>query len=209
MSTTIPTALRSSLAALLGAAYLLIAVGHTCADPPTATQTPEASKQEQSAVPETAESLDVRYARAHLELAKLDLRRAEYWNKQAPGVITERTLDYLRQHIRVDEAMLRHALNPASVDVHEIYVENAKVLSRLADDDVARKTKMYKEVGSEHLALELDRAIAWSNAAKINLERTTNERDSTDTIANLQWQIEELRNQILEVSIKFESFSRE
>jgi hypothetical protein len=209
MSTKVPAVLHPWLAALLGFVYLLVTIGHACADPPTAAQPSKTSEQGQSTTPETAESLDIRYARAHLELAKLDLKRAEYWNKQAPGAITQRAIDYLRQHIRVDEAMLQHALNPESINVHEIYVENAKILSRLADDDVMRKTRMYKELGSEHLELELDRAIAWSNAAKINVERAISERDSTDLTAHFQWQIEELRNQILELSIKFESASSE
>ncbi len=154
------------------------------------------------------ESLEIRYARAHLELAKLDLERAKAWNQRIPNVFSERTLDFLRKHVEIDEEQLKQAMRPDFVDVHEIYVRTAKAALDIAEADVARKAASYKKEHDHYSGLELDRAMAFAQAARLNLERTLNQGGALHSISYLQWQIEELRNQILELHVKVEAASR-
>ncbi len=154
------------------------------------------------------ESLEVRYARAHLELAKLDLERAKAWNKRIPNVFSDRTIDFLQKHVEIDEEQLKQAMRPDYADVHEIYVRTAKAALDIAEADVARKAKSYKKEHDRQSGLELDRAMAFANAARLNLERTLNQGGSLQSISYLQWQLEELRNQILELHVKVEAASR-
>jgi hypothetical protein len=154
------------------------------------------------------ESLEVRYARAHLELAKLDLERAKAWNKRIPNLFSERTIDFLRKHVEIDEEQLKQAMRPDYMDVHEIYIRTAKAALDLAEADVARKAKSYKAEHDHYSSLELDRAMALAQAARLNLERTLNQGGSLHSISYLQWQLEELRNQVLELHVKVEAASR-
>jgi multidrug resistance efflux pump len=155
------------------------------------------------------ESLEVRYARAHLELAKLDLERAKAWNKRVPNVFSQRTIDYLRKHVEIDEEQLKQAMRPDYSDVHEIYVRTAKAALDIAEADVARKAEGYKELRDPYTALELDRAVAFAHAARLNLERTLNQAGGLHSLSYLEWQVEELRNQILELHVKVEAASRQ
>jgi hypothetical protein len=170
------------------------------ADPP-ATKTP-------SIEPAAEESLDVRHARAHLELAKLDLRRAQEWNKRLPHLYSARTMDYLRKHVEIDREQLKQIVGRQYADVNEIYVRGAKAAVELADADVQRKQVMFKLAPDDYNALELDRAIAVAKVAKLNYERTAAQKNSIHTLSNLQWQIEELRNQLLELQIRVEKSAR-
>lgn len=170
------------------------------ADPPTTST----SSSELAA----EESLDVRHARAHLELATLDLRRAQAWNKRIPGVFSDRTMDYLRKHVEMDSEQLKQALGSPNADLHEIYIRGAEAAVELADDDTRRKEAIQKSFPDEYNALELDRAIAVAKVAKLNLERTVAQKNSMHTLSHLQWQIEELRNQLLELQVKFEKSAR-
>ncbi len=198
---------RSSrrLAAMLTGVGLLCFAGlYAFAQPPVVQRGDQATGQREA---KEEESLEVRYARAHLDLAKLDLKRAEYWNQRIPDIITNRTMDFLRKHVEVDAEQLRQSQQPDFADIHQIYVRGAKAALDLAESDVARKQAAFEEVGGTYTALELDRAIAVLNVARLNYERTVSQQDSLQTISYLQWQLEELRNQILELQIKSESFS--
>ncbi len=164
------------------------------ADPPTPT----------SSESDGEESLDVRHARAHLELAELEMRHALEWNKRIPGLFSERTIAYLRKHVEIDGEQLSQSIAHQNPDVHEIYIRGAQAAVELADADVQRRQAIYKSFPDNFHALELDRAIAVAKVAKLNLERTVAKKGSIDTLSQLQWQVEELRNQLLELQIKME-----
>jgi hypothetical protein len=166
------------------------------ADPPITNTT--------SSEPAAVESLDVRYARSHLELAELDLRRALEWNKRMPGLFSDRTIAYLRKHVEIDGEQLSQSIAQQNPDVHEIYIRGAEAAVELADADVQRRQVIYKSFPDNFHALELDRAIAVAKVAKLCLERTVAKKSSTDTLSQLQWQVDELRNQLLEIQIKME-----
>ena len=80
----------------------------------------------------------------------------------------------------------------------------AEAAVELADADVQRGQAIYKSFPDNFHALELDRAIAVAKIAKLCLERTVAKKSSTDTLSQLQWQVEELGNQLLEIQIKME-----
>ena len=207
---------RSSMrlpAILIGMGLLCFSGLSAVADPPTVQSSEgttvqssdRVAEQKATSNQEQEESLEVRYARAHLDLAKLDLKRAEYWNRQIPDVVSARTLDYLKKHVQIDAEQLRQTQQENYADVQQIYLAGAKAAVELAEADVARKQLSLKKTGGTYAALELDRAVAVLNVAKLNYERTASQQDSLQTISYLQWQLEELRNQILELQVKVES----
>lgn len=180
-----------ALVCLFGLGYQSNAVGQ-----PPADQT-DASEQE--------ESLEVRYARAHLELAKLDLKRAQYWNRQVSDSVSDKTLAYLQKHVEIDQEQLEQSKQGNLANVHQMYIRGAEASLEWAEAQLARRQRAFKEVGGTLSAIELDRAIAVVNVARLNLERTRMQQDTMHTIAYLQWQLEELRNQVLELQVKVET----
>lgn len=181
---------------VLVAGCLIMAFSNLSADPPPNTQAG------------TVESLDVQYARAHFELAKLDLQRALDINRQSPRLLSERTIGNLRKQVEVDREKLTQVRQGADVNVHEVWVRSAEVGLEIALEDLDRKRAVFDESPDDQSRFELERAQAVVRVAKINLQRMKIEPGSAHTLSYLQWQIEELRNQVLDLEIKLEQSQR-
>lgn len=70
--------------------------------------------------------------------------------------------------------------------------------------EVSRRQEIYQASQNRFNAMELDHAIARLKVAKLNLARTMSQKESISTIAFLQWQIDELRNQLMEVQLRLD-----
>ena len=170
------------------------------ADPPTATPLDDGTKQE--------ESVEVRYARAHLKLAQLDLERLLAEDKRHPGVLPARMIDSVRKHVAIDKEQLRVALQGPDGLVHQVYIRSAKVAVELAEADLQRKKEASKKLPGKLTEIEAERAAAVLDVAKLHLEITEKKEASLSSLMYLQWQIEMLRNQVLELQVQMETHRR-
>ena len=185
-------ALLGAVAGFVG----MVGVSRSVADEPTQVLTERSSD---------SESIDVRYARAHLELAKLDLRRAQAIADEFPTVDFSRSLEGLKRHVDVDEEQLTQAKKFPDSDLHQIHIRSAEVAVELAESDLQRKRKAHKILPTLWSAIDAERAAAVAEVAKLNLERTRAQEASLSSLRYLQWQIENLRNDLLELQVAFET----
>ena len=148
------------------------------------------------------ESIEVRLARAHLQLAKLDLRRAMEANKRIPNVLPAAFIETLQLHVVIDEEQLRHCLNGEHHDSDQMCIRRAEARVKIADADVKRTRAVHERIRSTTSKLDLERATAVANMAKLNLERTREPEHSESTLTHLQWQIDDLRHQVLELQME-------
>lgn len=154
------------------------------------------------------ESMDVRYARAHLKLAQLDLRRVMEEHKRVPDLLPVTVIENLKRHVAIDETQLEQALKAPDGNLHEIYLRSAKVAVELAEADLKRKQKSYEQSPSTRSSLDVERAVAVVEVAKLHLEITEAKQSSLSSLMYLQWQIEVLRNQVLELQIQVQTGRR-
>jgi hypothetical protein len=117
-------------------------------------------------------------------------------------------IDGVRKHVAIDEEQLRVALQGADGLVHQVYIRSAKVAVELAEADLQRKQAAYQTLASKFTSLEVDRAAAVLEVAKLHLEITEKKEASLSSLMYLQWQIEMLRNQVLELQVQMEAKSR-
>ncbi len=174
----------------------MFGVSRSVADEPTQDLTERSSD---------SESIDVRYARAHLELAKLDLRRAHAIADEFPTVDFSRSLEELKRHVDVDEEQLTEAKKFPDGNPHQIHIRSAEVAVELAESDLQRKRKAHEILPTLWSAIDAERAAAVAKVAKLNLERTRAQEASLSSLRYLQWQIENLRNDLLELQVAFET----
>ena len=146
-----------------------------------------------------AESLDVRFARAHLELAKLDLRRAMEANKRIPNLMSAAFFEELRLHAEIDEERLEQCLMGEDADSHQICIRSAEAAVKIAEADLKRKRTRHQRMPSTFSKLHVERAEVSAELAKLNLERAQELDGSEAAWTHLQWQIDELRHQVLEL----------
>lgn len=185
-------ALLGAVAGFVG----MVGVSRSIADEPTQDLTERSSD---------LESIDVRYARAHLELAKVDLRRAHAIAAEFPTVDFARELENLKRHVDVDEEQLTQAKRFPDGNLHQIHIRGAEVAVELAESDLQRKQKAHEILPTHWSAIDVERAAAVAKVAKLNLERTRAQEASLSSLRYLQWQIEKLRNDLLELQIAFET----
>jgi hypothetical protein len=164
------------------------------ADQPTAAKVGDRSQEQ--------ESLNVRYARAHLALANLDLRRAMDMDNQIPNFYTNSAMESLRRHVAIDQEQLKQAIQAPNGNFHDIFVRSAEASLKMAKADLRRKQKAREKMPSDTSIYEEKRAEAIVEIAKLQLEITNDKESSQYSLMYLQWQIEELRNQVLELQLQ-------
>ena len=158
--------------------------------------------QENSAAEDDRESVEIRFARAHVELAKLNLRRAVEANKRTPNVFSKEFMEKLHLHIAIDEAQLAQHLKGEDADAHQVCIRGAEASVKLAEADWKRKQDSHQQAPTAAGALVVERARLVAEIAKLNLERAKELNASESLLKHLQWQIEELRHQVLELQMQ-------
>jgi hypothetical protein len=148
------------------------------------------------------ESVKVRLARAHVELAKLDVRRVLEINQRVPNVFSAEFIEKLRLHVVIDEAHLEQCLKREDADLHEVCIRSAEAAVKIAEADLKRKRATYQRMPTDASALHVERAAVVAKIAKLNLERTQHLEDSESVLTHLQWQIDELQHQVLELQMR-------
>ena len=148
------------------------------------------------------ESVEVRLARAHLELAKLDLRSALEGNKRIPNLYPAEYVEKLQLHVVIDEAELEQSLKGVEKDSHEVCIRSAEASVKIAEADLNGVRAYYQRIPTNANALAVERAEVVATISKLNLERTKHLEDSESVLIHLQWQIDQLRHQVLELEMR-------
>jgi hypothetical protein len=145
------------------------------------------------------EDIQVRYARAHLELAQFDLKRAGEYNSIIPNIVNPSEILRLKRHVEFDQTRLEQRLRGEEADVKEFCIRAAETALQVARERVVYEKRMYEHSPSKMGELNVKRAELVATLAGINLERTR-QYDPEESVLNyLQWQIEDLRYQMSEL----------
>ena len=147
------------------------------------------------------ENLDVRLARAHLKLAELDLQRIADANKAVPSVFPKKMVETLRLHVAHDRARLEASLAGRDADPHQTFIKTAEVGAKFAEAELIRIQNI-----SGVSDLDVARAKAASEIAKLNLERVKQLDSPGALLMHMQFQIDNLQHQVFELSM--ERYSR-
>ncbi|MCY2985865.1 MAG: hypothetical protein NTY15_19740 [Planctomycetota bacterium] len=185
--------LSSALAVILLSAMLTISWWSAKADQPESDGAAANSVQN--------ESVDVRLARAHIELAKMDLRRAQEANERI-RIYSVEFIEKLQLHVAIDEAELEQCLKGEDYDSHKVCVRSAEASLKVAEADLRGARAAYQPMPTADSALAAERAGMVVELAKLNLERAKGLSNSESVLTHLQWQIDELRHQVLELQMR-------
>lgn len=161
-----------------------------------------AKKAEQPAEKESAE---IRFAKAHLRVAEMDLQRLVQLQARNPNVFNTGTTDDLKRHFIVDQLQLEQAMKGAEANSHDLYMKTAKLGVEYAKGELKRKQQLHAKYDTEKTKFEVERAKLVVDMAEAQLELTSEKKGMTTSMAYLKWQIEMLRNQVLELQTQVNS----
>ncbi len=172
-----------------------LAAGLVATEPP-ASQAEKPTEKSTASKPQ--ESLDVRYARAALEMAKLEVEKLDAANRKVRATYAESTIEPLRQIVAISEAQLDAALGKAGRPDNSVAVRRAEARLRTAQTEQARGAARNRNIPGIVGPLGLKRLEAAVNLARIGLEKARAEPGSP-TLEQLDWRLTELEKEILQV----------
>jgi hypothetical protein len=152
-----------------------------------------------TANPHDDESVQVRLARAHLKLAKLNLRSALEANKRIPHVYPTEYIEKLRLHVVIDEAELEQCLKREYKDPYQVSIRSAEASVKIAEADLRAAREVHRRMPTTANAIAVERAAAVAEIATLNFARTKQLQNADSVMTHLQWQIDQLRHEVFEL----------
>lgn len=149
---------------------------------------------------ETKESSDVAYAKTFLALTQLDLQHAQDINKRVPGTYSNETLGTLRRTVASAQGWLDSRLTQdGSAPAVNPIVAISEARAKMAQEDYQREQAFSNRAPSAANPVTLERARLYAELAKLRVERAK-ALDSKSPNAILQWELDQLREDVLLLS---------
>jgi hypothetical protein len=142
-----------------------------------------------------AESVEVRYARAQMQLAEANLNRVEQSNKRVPGAVPSSVVAEYQHDLQVAKTRLEQVTAGPGGGDFEVWLQRAGAERTGAETAWKGATAANRRVPGTFGPLELERFRLRAEVARLQLERGQALADSGRE-AQMQWQIEMLDNQV-------------
>jgi hypothetical protein len=143
----------------------------------------------------TQESVEVRYARAQLQLAEANLARVEQSNEQVERSVPSSIVAEYKDDVRVAKNRLQQALAGRSASGFQVWLERAEGERRTADTAWKNAMAVNKSAPDTFSPRDVERFRLRAEVAKLQLERGQS-LATAGREAQLQWQSDLLDNQV-------------
>ena len=142
-----------------------------------------------------ADSIEVRYARAQMQLAKANLNRVEQINKQVARSVPNSVVAEYQDDVKVAKTRLEQATAGRAASEFQVWLQRAEAEQRTAETTwkIAKAVNGY--VPGTFDPLDIERFRLRAEVAKLQLERGQTLVDSSRE-AQLQWKVDLLDNQV-------------
>lgn len=141
------------------------------------------------------ESLELRYARARLELARANLSRVEQMNKKLDRTVPGSVVADFRDSAATAELQFKQAAKEAPQDELAIWLRRAESAYRSAHNRWQTAMAANRQVQDTIPALDVDRFRLRTEVARLQLARGKHLAGATRE-AQLAWEVELLNNEI-------------
>ncbi|MFV2066319.1 MAG: hypothetical protein ACC645_05015 [Pirellulales bacterium] len=153
------------------------------------------------------ESVRVRYARAYLKLAKMDLRRAMDANRKFARMHSAGLVERLRQNVKIAEEQLRQVLKGDAGKLHEVHLRQTEAAVKIAELELQQAVVLSKRAPAAVRRGELERLRVAAEIARLDLMQAREPASFQSAMPHLQWQLEQLRKEVLRLQLRVERLS--
>ncbi len=150
----------------------------------------------------------VRYARAYLELAEVELRLAEESNRQIPGTHPRSSIARKENHVAVAKEQLRVAeLGDKNGDASQVHLRYAEERARIAKRDYqqALEMKNRKQVYSD---LQLQRLRLKAEVAEFRVALWSDPDNVLSALDHVHWQVERLSEEVIDLQMQLDELAK-
>lgn len=170
-------------------------------------QTPARTEQRTDASA-SGEDVNVRYARAYLRLAKANLESVLAANRSVAELHSAVAVERLRADVKIAEELLRQALPSGSGNLHQVHIQSAKSDQAIAELNLRNAIALNKRVPGTVSEVELEKIRSAAEVARLGVERARDKANSESELAHTQWQLEQLREAMLELRVHLDRIDR-
>ena len=142
-----------------------------------------------------SESVEVRYARAQLQLTEANLNRVEQSNKQVARSVPSSVVADYQHDVQVAKTRLEQATAGRAASEFQVWLQRAEAERRTAETTWKSATAANVSVPETVEPLDIERYRLRAEVAKLQLERGKTLVDSGRE-AQMQWKIDLLDNQV-------------
>lgn len=153
----------------------------------------------QPATAAPAEDLRVRYAKACLQLAQVELQRAEELQSKVPGAGKTTRIDWLKGNVQVAEKHLEIAREYEHGSTMPLQAAYADAAAKAAEKDF-QSAKSVRERHPEAIPeLKLESLRLKAEVARLRAELWRDPANLPSLLDQMQWQIDRLTEALIEV----------
>lgn len=155
---------------------------------------------------DSSESVDVQLAKARLKLAKVELERALTANERVQ-IYTEVTLELLRRNVDICEARLEALSSSKDAPLHTAHLRELESNLKIEELEWKNAVTLHQRLPSSFDASYVDAARLRVEVARLTLARARDPAHVTTSHDHMRWQLEQLRQEMLEVKLRVEELS--
>ncbi len=156
------------------------------------------------AAEDSGKHLDVRFAQTYLKLAKVELKKALEANEKSSAAYSAALVERLRQNVKTAEEQLQQARMESQGDVHKVHLRDAEAAVAIAELRLTQAQAMNERLAGSYDQTELERLRLTVEVARLRLEKARDPARVSSPNAHLKWQLEQLRDEVLELHIRLE-----
>jgi exonuclease VII large subunit len=142
-----------------------------------------------------SESVEVRYARAQMQLAEANLNRVQQSNKRVPRSVPSSVVAEYQRDLDVAKERLEQATAGRSAGEFQVWLQRAQAEQQTADTTWKNATAVNARAPGTFDPLDVERFRLRTEVAKLQLERGQTLVDAGRE-AQLQWEADLLDNQL-------------
>jgi multidrug resistance efflux pump len=153
------------------------------------------------------EDVNTRYARAYLQLAKANLDVVLAANRHVANTYSGVAVERLRADVKIAEELLRQTLPSGRGDFHLVHIQSAESDRAIAELNLQNAIALNKRVPGAVSELELEKQRLAVEVARLSVERARDDANSKLELAHTQWELEQLREVVLELRVRVDQLS--
>ncbi len=157
-----------------------------------------AAQQQRSTVSE--EPIAVRYARASLELAKIELKKLVEQNKKVPRAVPAILVERAKMNVKVAEAQLEQAVGPSAAGTANVHIRYAEERVRVAELEFEKAKEARRRNPDAVIELEVERLGLVAETARLRLAMWRDPVYLPSLLDQMQWQLDRLSEEIIELN---------
>lgn len=141
------------------------------------------------------ENVEVRYARAQLQLAEANLQRVQQINRRLSRSVPASVVAEYERSVGVADTQLKQAQSDAARDEYQVWLRRAEAAWKTADATWKNSTAVNQRSPGTFEALDIERFRLRAEVTRLQLERGRQFAGASREV-QLQWQLDVLNYEI-------------